>query len=66
MPLPRMPAPSSVMLTLWLDAEGRWHASVVMPNGEHLEFDSPFELARWSRGVAAPSPALSDPGQGLR
>ncbi|MBT9490025.1 MAG: hypothetical protein IV093_21175 [Rubrivivax sp.] len=48
------PAPAAAaLLTLWLDADGRWHASVVMPDGERFEFLSPFELARWSRGVTA-------------
>lgn len=56
MPSPPPPAPAAALLTLWLDAEGRWHASVVRPDGERLEFLSPFELARWSRVVAASAP----------
>jgi len=43
--------PAAASLTLWLDAEGQWHASVVLPDGEYLEFVSPFELALCSRGV---------------
>lgn len=45
------PVPAAALLTLWVDAEGQWHASVVLPDGERVEFLSPFELARWSRGA---------------
>ena len=60
---PGAPAQAAALLTLWLDAEGRWHASVVLPDGERFEFLSPFELARWSRGVTARRPPA---GTGLR
>lgn len=50
------PATAAALLTLWLDAAGRWHASVVTPDGERFEFLSPFELARWSRGIMARAP----------
>lgn len=60
---PQRPA-ASALLTLWLDAQGAWHASVVLADGRRQAFDSPFELARWSRAVAAPSGRT--PGPGLR
>jgi hypothetical protein len=44
--------PAAALLTLWFDAQGQWHAGVVLPDGLRLEFLSPFELARWSRGAA--------------
>lgn len=50
------PVPAAALLTLWLDADGRWHASAVMADGERFEFQSPFELARWSRGMTLPRP----------
>ncbi len=57
------PVASTALLTLWLDAEGRWHATVVMPDGLRLEFLSPFELARWCRGATRPVvPATADTG----
>jgi hypothetical protein len=65
MPLSPPPASVAALLTLWLDAEGRWHASVVLPDGERLEFQSPFELARWSRGATHPR-AAPPAGMGLR
>ena len=61
MPSSPAPMPAAALLTLWLDAEGRWHASVVMPDGERYEFLSPFELARWSRGITRGHPP-SDAG----
>lgn len=65
MSIPGSPAPAAAaaLLTLWLDADGRWHASVVMPDGERYEFLSPFELARWSRGIVTRAPTA---GSGLR
>jgi hypothetical protein len=63
---PPSPAPATALLTVWLDADGRWRASVVMNDGERLEFSSPFELARWSRGRADPRPPTEWPGRGLR
>ena len=51
-----VPAPAAALLTLWLDADGRWHASAVLADGERFEFLSPFELARWSRGITQPRP----------
>lgn len=64
--MPITPPPSTALLTLWQDDAGAWHASVVTPDGRRLEFDSPFELARWSRSVVLrPAPA-DPPARGLR
>lgn len=54
---------ASALLTLWVDEQGTWHASVVLPDGGRRVFDSPFELARWSRAAVPP---LRVPGPGLR
>lgn len=65
MSIPSSSAHAASLLTLWIDADGRWHASVVMPDGERVEFQSPFELARWSRVAAVQRPAdgpRSSPG----
>lgn len=68
MSMPSSPAsaPAAALLTLWLDADGRWHASVVTPDGERLEFLSPFELARWSRSATRPRASTAPAGTGLR
>lgn len=66
MPPPPPPAPATALLTLWLDADGGWRASVVTADGERLEFRSPFELARWSRGRAGPRLPADGRGRGLR
>lgn len=63
---PSPPAPATALLTLWLDADGSWRASVVTHDGERLEFRSPFELARWSRARARPRPPADPGGRGLR
>lgn len=57
--------PSSALLTLWQEADGAWRARIVLPDGQRLEFHSPFELARWSRGAARPpASAMPDPTRG--
>lgn len=66
MPQPPPPAPATALLTLWLDADGGWRASVVTHDGERLEFRSPFELARWSRGRAELRPPAERGARGLR
>jgi hypothetical protein len=66
MPQPSQPAPVTALLTLWHDADGAWHARVVTRDGKRLEFQSPFELARWSCGRAPPGRVPGHPDPGLR
>jgi hypothetical protein len=47
---------AAALPTRWLDANGRWHASVVTPDGQRCEFLSHFELARRCRGIGAKTP----------
>lgn len=61
---PVQPPAATALLSLWVDEQGGWHASVVLPDGHRLAFDSPFELARWSR--SAVPPGARPPGGGLR
>lgn len=63
MPQAAHPPAAVLLLTLWHESGGQWHARVVATDGSVREFTSPLELARWSsaacqalaRTEAAPS-----------
>ena len=54
-----------LVLTVWPsdDAAG-WHALAVFPDASRVEFNSPFELARFL--CWPPAAARGRPGEGLR
>jgi hypothetical protein len=39
--------PRVMLISWWATADGAWSARLVDPNGELLDFCSPFELARY-------------------
>jgi hypothetical protein len=64
---------TTLLLTLWHEAGGQWHARVIAADGSTREFTSPVELARWSAAAGmAPAPATvtpndeTSPPRGLR
>lgn len=40
-------APQVVLVSVWLDAAGSWHARLVSSQAQAHEFSSPFELAQF-------------------
>jgi len=55
-----------MLLSVWSDAGGAWHARLVLPDAQQQEFDSPFELAQFlSQAPRKASRAAAGPG-GLR
>lgn len=72
------PAPQGTGLCLLLsvgrrptpDAPDAWHARVMTPGGQLLDFDSPFELLRFLVRLAQPPAGVALPpgsgGPGLR
>ncbi len=58
--------PRVMLLSVWSDAGGAWHARLVLPDAQQQEFNSPFELAQFlSQAPRKASRAAAGPG-GLR
>jgi len=55
--------PRRCLLTWWSAAPGEFSARVVLEDGRLLDFDSPFELARF---LGIPIPNAAAPPSGLR
>ena len=61
---PSGPPGLQLTLTVWADPAAPWHARAVLADATTLEFENPFELARFLSWPLPPTPR--DGGGGLR
>ena len=61
---PPRPTGLQLTLTVWADPAGPWRARAVLADATTLEFENPFELARFLSWPGMPAP--SEGGRGLR
>jgi hypothetical protein len=54
--------PRVMLLSVWAGAATPWHARIVLPDASTLEFNSPFELARYLGQAADERPAAGAGG----